>query len=622
MRPRQKLKIDYTVLGAEKQTYLTIAAVDEGILQLIDFETPDPFGFFYGKRGLGVETYDMYAELLPELADLTPSSKTGGAATDLVRRKKYLPTSAVKRVKPVVMWSGLIQADEDGQGLVEFDVPQFNGRLRLMAVAFSDNRFGNTSESVIVRDPIVLTPTYPRFIAGGDHFIIPIEIFNGTGRDGTFTISLDMTGGVRFRDPATQTVSIDNKQNGYTSFTLDAPVGLKPLQANLTADGNGERVSSTTDIPLRPPFPVHTIIDYLIVDPGKRERFTYPEDWYSGTGQFHLHVSGIPKMQYAQGLQYLLEYPYGCAEQTASRLFPLLYFDDLALELDPSLFQSGSVDYFINEGIQKLINLQQHDGSFVFWPWGHYHVPWVSLYVGHFLVEARRAGYEVPKRAMRDALAWCRVVAVSTTGRERDRWHNLTNKVYANYVLAKAGKPNRSAVNYLKNYSLDDLPPFSKYQLAAIYAEMGDLSTARKLVPKSARIPRSEERRRFHSPIRAKAIMLDALLEIDPDHPQIPLLIQELNTGLGKRGRWYNTQENAFALLALGKFYHSQGPSIPPEGAIRIAGEQPVQLTGEELHLESTEWSGAEVRIQVETVNSMMKMVTRLQGTNSFKASW
>jgi uncharacterized protein YfaS (alpha-2-macroglobulin family) len=206
VRPNSEVNIAFEVHGRRSwQKYdVCIAAVDEGILTLTDFQTPNPHDFFYQQRGLKTRSFDLYSGILPEIADATDNSSTGGdgaAARGLGRKR--LNTSSIRRVKPVSLWSGFVQTDGNGRGTVTFKIPQFNGKLRLMAVAFAGANYGATEAYLTVREPIVLTPTFPRFLAGGDKVRVPVTLFNGTGEDGEFTVKLQASGDVQLLSAST-----------------------------------------------------------------------------------------------------------------------------------------------------------------------------------------------------------------------------------------------------------------------------------------------------------------------------------------------------------------------------------------------------------------------------------
>lgn len=598
IRPKEELTVFYDIPNADNVVQLTIAGVYEGILQLIDFETPDPFGFFYAKRGIGTETMDIYSELLPEYNTGNPDDKAGGDAARKLQGQKYLSTSGIQRIKPVVLWSGLIESDVMGSGQVSFRIPQFDGELRLMAVAAAGNRFGHAERSVLIRDPIVLTPTFPRFAAGGDRFVIPTEVFNATGSDGEFTIKLETGPGIQLQDASAYTAFIEADQQIMLEFPVTADIGLQPVDVRLTASGNGFNVQRSESIPLRPPWPVATRSWSGVATGNQNLEIRFDDQWYPGTTEFHLHVSGLPDLKLSKSLQYLLKYPHGCAEQTVSRLFPLLYFEDLALALEPELFSSGSADYFINEGIRKLERYQRTDGSFSYWRNSVHFYPWASLYVAHFLVEARNAGYEVSEHILETSLEWCESIARFGGGSYSRKY--LQNRIYANYIITLAGRADRNTINYLKNFELDALPLFSRYQLAGCYAGIGDMVTARGLIPNFAEIPRPDPPAHMHTPVRAYSIMLDVLTDLDPDHPQIKTLLEKLNQSMEKTGRWYNTQANAFALMAMGKYLHHHPVGEKPVGTIVLPDGESVALDGTDLHLQSRDWAGKLISINLD----------------------
>jgi len=487
MRPLQPLTVSYTVKSGQIRTsgvkHLTIAAVDEGICQLTNFKTPDPFGHFFGKKRLEVNSYDIYSAILPEIEGAaTPSSASGDEMAD--GRKRVSPVS-VTRVKPVALWSGLVKTDENGKGSITFDIPQFNGTLRLMAVSFSGDAFGFARKDMKVFDPIVLTPTIPRFMAGGDSFQIPVSIFNGTGKADKFTVKLDVQGPVEEPSPASQDISLEPKAEGQLIFKLKAKELMGKVTFIVSASGGGESASVTTDVPLRPAAPAITLTGSGVVKPSAEVSFQIPGNWIPETTEFDLTLSAFPVTQFAGSLQYLLRYPYGCAEQTTSRIFPLLYFNDMAKLVEPELFGTMSVDYFISEGIARLINMQTNSGDFAFWPGRGYRNAWTSIYVSHFLVEARKAGYEIPDRVYKPMIKALRNHAKSYS---QNKWE-LQAKVYACYVLAAAGRPEKSTMLFLKNNELRDLSDYSQSPLAAAFALSGDMNTARSLFPISTPPP-------------------------------------------------------------------------------------------------------------------------------------
>ncbi|MBC8185948.1 Ig-like domain-containing protein [candidate division KSB1 bacterium] len=596
IRPNKELTVNFQIKDFKgRRPYVTIAAVDEGICQLTDFQTPDAFGFFFGKKRLSVESFDIYSLILPEI-ESTLSSTAGDIEA---RRKKHLTPVSVTRVKPVAFWSGLIRANRNGRGKAKFKIPQFNGSLRLMVVAFVDNKFGNMEKKVFVREPIVLTPTFPRFVASGDEFIVPVSIYNGTGSKETFKIKLEAKGPVAITDGENKSVQIEHSKEQIVFFNIKAKKTIGKLEFQLTASGGGEKAKYQVEVPLRPPVPFTTLSGSGSLTETNAVSFKFPSDWVQGTVDFSLSISSFPAVKFSRSLQYLLSYPHGCVEQTTSKLFPLLYFKDLAKKVEPELFETNSADYYIEEGITKLENLQLASGAFSYWPEGNYINDWSSVYAAHFLIEARKSGYEVSDRVYKKMIRALR----SLTRSYRDENSNsYQTAVYACYVLSLAGKPEKSTILYFKNNALDKLNDFSQYQLAGAFAFAGNLQTARQLLPKTVtpinQLQKRETGRNFNSSIRAKAIMLDILAEVDESNPSVVVLVKMLSDAAAKNGRWHTTQENAFAFLALGKIMKKQSRANYT-GTLTIEDEIYQKFDVDNFNFSNKDWGGKKVAISI-----------------------
>lgn len=594
IRPKQPLTVDFEVKGARQgRPFVTVAAVDEGILQLNDFQTPDPFAHFYGKKQLSVETYDMHGALLPEVM---PTLLSTGGDVETSRKRQLSPQTA-RRVRPVAFWSGLVQTDRNGRGRVTFDVPEFNGTLRLMAVAFDGDRFGKGEDDLLVRDPVVLTPTFPRFMTTQDQMRIPVSVFNGTGRDATFAVTLQKEGPVQVMGEATQQVSIDRDREQVVYFSVTSGETLGTVQFSVSVNGGGAQSSASTEVPIRPPAPFTTLAGSGTARDGTAGTFTLPAEFVPGTAEVELVVSAFPAVQFAGSLQFLLQYPHGCIEQTTSRVFPLLAFGPVAQVVEPALFAQNSADYYIAAGIAKLERMQQPSGAFSYWPGGAYTNNWSSIYVSHFLVEARKAGYQVADRVYDRMLGALRTFTRSYRG---DNAYDYQSVVYATYVLALAGEPDRSTMNYVKNNKQSVLSTYSQYQLAGAFAQAGDRRTALALLPQTVSPTVTRETGgHFNSPVRAQAIMLDVLTEVDPTNTNVPTLVQTLTQALSQNRQFATTQENAFAFLALGKVLRQQGRG-DYTGTLRVDGQEVGRFDEEHHRFTGTDWTGKRVELNIQ----------------------
>ncbi len=595
--PRSTLDASVIVKGGTGRTYLTIAAVDEGILQITGFATPDPFGHFYRKRRLSVDTYDIYSLILPEIEETEKKSSPGGGRAE--ERAKHLMPVALRRVKPVALWSGIVRADPQGRATVHLKVPQFQGSLRIMAVAFDNAKYGSASKNVTVSDPIVLTPTFPRFVAGKDSFDIPVNVYNGTGKDGNVTVRLSVDGPADILSKKEQTVNVPSKREKVVRFTCRAGNEIGALHFRLDASGLGVTTSHDVDVPLRPASPLVTEVGAGRIEDDGQASFAIDQDWIEGTTKLQISLSPFALINFGHSLRFLLAYPHGCIEQTTSKIFPLIYFSDIAKIAEPALFKDRSADYYIQEGITKLRSMQMANGGFAYWPGGGHESEWGSIYATHFLVEARKAGYQVPDRTTEKATTHLRKMLKAKSRREA-RGYQLERQVYAAYVLALMGRPEKSSMNYIQQAESQNLSNWAQTLLAGAFALSGDVNTAMSMIsfdigPSQA--PR-ETGANFNSSTRENAIVLEVLNEIDPEHPSIPLLVKAINDQL-KRRSGYTTQETAFGFMALGKTLRGQ-KEAEYEGKVWWNDQLLAAFSDKDTVIEKEGGQGKEIKIKIE----------------------
>jgi len=590
IRPDSELEVE---IKTAPYAEVTLVACDEGILQLTDFKTPNPLLFFYGKKRLSVSSFDIYSLLMPEIAK---KSSAGGDMAELEVRKKHLTPVNVKRVEPVCLYSGLVKADRNGKAKIKFKVPKFQGTLRIMAVSFSKDRFGSSQEQVIVRDKIVLTPTFPRFLSAKDKIKIPVSVFNACGKEDEFTVTLKAEGPVNILGPSTRKITLSPEKEGLVEFEAQADNGLGKVSFHLTAKGASEKTEAKVQLPLRPSSPAITKSGMGVITEGKPLTLALPTDWVSGTESCQLLLSSFPEVKFSGSLQYLLTYPHGCIEQTTSRVFPLLYFDQIAKAAEPALFKKKAPEYYLEEGIDKLCSMQLPSGGFSYWPGNSEADEWGSIYAAHFLVEAKRAGYAVPERVLTKMTKWLNAVAK----RKYDRKHDLQRQVYALYVLSLEGKPDKEMMNYLKDEKIGQMSLSSRFQLAACFGIAGDEATALSLLPTgvSPQVVERETGGNLNSSVRENAILLDVLSEISPKHPSVPVLVKALTGAADKNNRWYTTQENAFAFLALGKILKKQSGG-KFKGKLRFDGAIYKEFSEKGLNLEEKTLLGKKIEIEV-----------------------
>jgi len=621
IRPNNELTVKFRVRGRQSAySHVTIAAVDEGILQLTNFRLPNPHSFFYRQRGLKTQVYDLYSAILPEIETVKEQSSTGGDAALMSARAKRLNTASVMRVKPVSLWSGILKTDQYGRGTASFHIPQFNGSLRLMVVAFSGGYYGSAEENITVREPIVITPTFPRFLSGGDRIQFPINVHNGTGEDGEFRVEIHATGDVQFlssninnetrvqKDHIVKQTEIVSGREEQLFFELLTHDSIGKAAFTVTASGNDESSQMSVHLPIRSAAPPVTETGNGVVSTDDDTEFVFPSNIIPESSEFTLTVSPFPAIEFTGGISYLLKYPYGCIEQTTSRVFPLLYFSDVAGAVDEELASDDRVDYYITSGISRLESMFAPQNHFAYWPGGSYINRWSSVYASHFMVEARKSDYEVSDRVYTGMLEGLREqakqVSANNVAADKIKRYEIERAVYACYVLAAAGEPEKGVMNYLKNNLLSRLTNYSQFQLAGAYALDGDLETALSMLPVSI-APQNGGKREsgnnFNSPIRAQAIILDVLAEVNENHPSIPVLVKNLSDAASKRKRWGTTQENAFAFLAIGKILRKK---MDGDYTGRITVNDTLladfDSTNPSVRFKNNDWDGAQVKISID----------------------
>ncbi len=664
IRPNTEIDIKFHVRGERKgKPYrVTIAAVDEGILQLINMQTPDPHPHLYRQRKHVTASYEfhhaitrddqfpinpidslddllnlaisesgkermmakqlMVEESIGRISALRAYSGSGMAGGRIIgdailrgRALGRLNTDAVVRVTSVALWSGLLETDADGRGNVRFNVPQFNGTLRVMAVAFSGPDYGSATEQIQVREPVVITPSFPRFLSGGDQIRVPVSIYNGTDEKVNFKVNLQAMGPVQLLtdygdiskgDLLQKQMEIGANKEGHLYFDVIAHDAVGIATFHLSASGNGEEIQhAPIRLPLRSAAPPVTKTGFGIVREGEPDDFIFPSNLREDSSEFMLTISPLPTLRFASGLRYLIQYPHGCLEQTTSRVFPLLYLSDLTKIVEPSLAEDDKIDEYIMAGITKLEDMLQPNHHFEYWQGRRTVNNWSSIYAAHFLVEARKAGYQVPNLVYNKMLEGLRTQAkqggtINWSNKKSDKY-TLTQAAYACYVLAAAGQPEKSVMHYLKNNRLSELHDYSQFHLAGAFALNSDLDIALSILPDEIDLENTTRRdtgRNFDSSIRAQAIILDVLVEIKEDHPAVQKLVESLTNAASKGQRWGTTQENVFAFLALGKFLKKQSHK-KFTGTINRNDAHFANFDSSGKQFTSSDWNGSQMKLSV-----------------------
>ncbi|MDZ7764177.1 MAG: alpha-2-macroglobulin family protein [Melioribacteraceae bacterium] len=591
---KQKVKIK---TSSNKNIYITLAAVDEGILQIKNYQTPDPYNHFNAKRPLRVSSYDLYKLLLPEIVSI--SSSTGGdkLAAELQKRANPITT---KRFKLFSYWSGIRKTNSNGEVEIELDIPQFNGEVRLMALAYDGQKFGSSDKAMKVADDLIIEPEIPRFLSVGDSLVMPVTIINTTSERGDVNVNVSAEGPINLISESSQKVEVEGNSTAKAQFVIIAEDRVGNAKIKISTSGMAQ-VTNEIEIGVRPISPFVVESGSGLIKAGEEKLIQIPSNYFAGTQSTVLTISKFPAVKFAKQLKYLVGYPHGCLEQTVSKLFPQIYFDELAKIVAPEIYRSNNPVYFVKEGIRKIESMQLFDGAFAYWQGAANSNWWSTVYAVHFLLEAKNAGYQVNETVLKNAVNYLqnKVKEKSTTDYVTYEGSRRTvskiapkESIYSLYVLALAGKADLSTMNYYKARP-HLLSRDSKYLLAGAYALNGKWTSYKDMLPEIF-TPEKTERQTgdtFDSEARSNAIMLNVMLEVDPNNERVQSMVKHLSS---LTEQLYSTQERAWVFLTLGK-----AASLNADADVKVdVSVDEAKLTsfdGVDLSLSDSILNGAEI---------------------------
>ena len=473
LRPNSALQIPIKIDGlkAGEEVRVTVAAVDVGILNLTNYKPPSASDYYLGQRGLSADIRDLYGNLIDGMQGTRGQIRTGG---DEGAQLQGNPPSG----PPMALFSGIVNVGADGTAQVSFDIPDFAGTVRVMAVAWSKDKTGQATTDVTVRDPVVLTATLPRFLLPGDRSSLHLDIDNVEGQAGNYTVAVSTADAVVAGAGATQTLPLKAKERGALIVPIAASAaGSGTVKVSVSGPA-GFALERSYTLPVRPPAQI--LARRTVKSLAKGDSLTVSNDMFAdlvpGTGAVSISVGSSAALDAASLLAALDRYPYRCSEQITSRALPLLYVSELASEANLAL--NSNADQRVRESIEALLTRQDSTGSFGLWGVGGDDL-WLDSYVTDFLTRAREKKFAVPEAGFKLALDRLRNVVSSTTEPTKD---GGTGLAYALYVLARNGAAPVGDLRYLSDARLDTLTtPIAKAQVAAALALMGDRARAEKV---------------------------------------------------------------------------------------------------------------------------------------------
>lgn len=583
VRSNDTLTVDLDLGAVEGPTFATVAVVDEGILSLTRFQSPDPLKQLFTKRALGVDTFETigWTLLVPPGGN---SRSTGGDGEGDA-------SGRVQPVKPVALWSGLVPVPANGKLRVPFKLPQYRGAVRVMAVTAGAKRIGRASAQVVVRDPLVLQATLPRFLTQNDEIQVPVFVTNlsGKAQDVKVTLvteSLPVPGLAPAAATATSPLQLLGKSEGRARledgksstfvFQAKAVQAVGAARMTVTVEGGGYTSRESLDVPLSPAGPRERRVQRIELAQGTTDVSKYLQGWVPTTERSTLWVTANPYAQSLQHLSYLVRYPYGCVEQTTSSTRPLLYVSELLDDVDPTLKQGRDVSDMVLAGINRVLSMQTPSGGFAYWPGQTEAVDWGTAYATHMLLDAQKLKYPVPQDRLDDALTWMGNELNNYEGRtNRHGGYSESSEAYMHYVLALGGKGRKARVQKMvetlaeraKKAPLTGEDREQDYMLKSALWLAGDRRYEKELRNPDLS-PVTDERKNnwsFYSDRRRRGFMLSTFQDLfGNDAAGEPLARMVAESLQSHPSGWYTTQELVWGISGLGKRLQGTAAKFTP----------------------------------------------------------
>ena len=547
LRPETNFNVTVSEKTGKPMTY-TLAIVDDGLLDLTNFKTPDPWNDFYSREALGIRTWDMYDNVLGASAGSYSSLfSTGGDAT-------LKPADAkANRFKPVVKFIGPFYLGKGKSQTHTLKLPMYVGSVRAMVVAGQEGAYGNAEKTAFVRTPLMMLSTLPRVLSIQEEITVPVNIFAMENQVKNVTVSLQASGGgVQIVGANQQSLKFSQPDDQLVFFTLKTGSKTGKATIHLTANGGGQQTKETIEIEVRNPNPVVTLRNSQWVEAGQSKELSYNLSSSSANNQIKLEVSRIPSVDISRRFDFLYNYQHHCTEQLTSKALPLLFVGQFKT-IDK--IEAEKIKTNVQEAIRQIYGRQLPNGGFVYWPGNAVADEWISSYAGMFLTLAQEKGYAVHSNVLNKWKRFQRAAAqnwrMPQDASGWQQWQSELQQAFRLYTLALAGAPEYGAMNRMKEQA--GLSIQAKWRLAATYALTGKMKPAEELVynAETTVSPYSSMNQIYGSSDRDEAMILETLILMNRERDALQQA-KVVSKNLSQE-EWFSTQSTAFALMAMGR---------------------------------------------------------------------
>jgi uncharacterized protein YfaS (alpha-2-macroglobulin family) len=545
-RPQETAMVQVSEKSGQAMSY-TLAIVDEGLLDLTRFRTPNPWNHFNAREALGVKTWDLYDQVLGAYGGRIERLFSIGGGDEIIGAKS---DAKARRFEPMVRFLGPFDLKKGGSNKHAIAVPNYVGSVRVMVVGAYEKASGSAEVAVPIRKPLMVWSGLPRVLSPGETVLLPVTIFASGKALGSINITANAGNNLSITGSNSQTITISEDGEKTIFFEMKAGNLTGISKVEVLAQAGGEKASHIINLPVRNPNPSVTNVVSAIIPAGGKSQLNYQLVGIKGTNKSTLEISVIPPMDFGRRLHYLLDYPHGCIEQITSGGFPQIFLPEM-VQLDPATVSRTKSN--VQSVISRLASYQTSNGGFAYWPGGSTAEPWANNYAGHFMIEAEKKGYAIPNQLKRNWLNYQKSASASwLPDRSGQEYAHDFIQAYRLFTLALADEADMSGMNRLRQQPT--LSPQAKWRLAAAYALAGMGEIAKEMtetIPSG--IPnKASYCQTYGSDERDMAMVLEThvLLGQKEQAARLALLVaKKLNSS-----EWMSTQTTAYCLMAMSRY--------------------------------------------------------------------
>lgn len=548
-----------------KEMAYTLAVVDEGLLDITRFKTPDPWNNFYAREALGIKTWDVYDYVIGAYGgELERILSIGGDGSELSK-----DGAKANRFKPMVRFFGPYHLKKGEKKTTSFKMPMYVGSVRTMVISGYNAAYGSAEKTTPVKAPLMILGTLPRVLSTDEEVKLPVSVFGGDKNIGAVTVKVETNGLVQVVGETAKTTSVNKNDEKLVSFDLKVKRQVGIAKVKILASGGGVSTSYEMELDVRNPNPFQSDGKDFYVEAGKDLQSTYAAIGIAGTNSGMLELSTIPPVNLDERLHYLISYPHGCVEQTTSAVFAQLYLDEIISLTDS---KKAATETNIKAGISMLRKFQLNTGGLSYWPGGNESNDWGTNYAGHFMMAAEKKGYTLPPGFKQQWVKYQQNAAFNWEPARATYFNDDIIQAYRLYTLALANQPAMSAMNRLREFK--NLSLQARWRLAAAYALAGQEDEAEKLVNNTSYqiAPYAINYYTFGSAERDEAMILETVCLLNKKQLAFNS-IKEVAASLSSKA-WMSTQSTAYSLVAVSAFIKKFGGASAMQAECSVNGKK------------------------------------------------